>query len=235
MMKKLLFKILRISAVSLGIIFFIFLMMAFTSLPFWMRYHLGTVVPALHKSPDYIIMLGGGGIPEGKSLVRLFHTAEVAKKYSDAKIIVSLPGDTLDSTSSISLMKRELVIRGISGKRIQMECVGNNTRNEVLEIKKMIQDTSVSILIITSPEHLYRSVKCFHKIGFINVSGHAAFERTLETKLLVGSSLTGTNEAIPEIGDNIQIRYRFWNHLQYEVIVFREYVAISYYWLKGWI
>ncbi len=234
-MKRILLKILQIISISLGGIFFVLLVISFTSLPFWMRYHLGTAVPTLTKSPDFIIMLGGGGIPEGKNMVRLYHTAEMANEYPFAKIIVSLPGDTLDSTSSISLMKRELVIRGISKKRIQMECVGNNTRNEALGIKKMIPDTSVSILIITSPEHLYRSVKCFQKIGFANIGGYAAFERTLEAELLMGNETTGTGEAIPEIGDNIQLRYRFWNHLQFEVIVFREYVAITYYWLKGWI
>ena len=211
------------------------MVMAFTSLPFWMRYHLGTNVPVLNKKPDYIIMLGAGGIPEGKNLVRLFHTAEMAKKYPDAKIIVSLPGDTLDSNSSISLMKQELVIRGVEPDRVRMEAVGNNTHNEVLEIKKMIPDSTSCLLIVTSPEHLYRSVKCFQKEGFLNIGGHAAFERTLEIDLLMGNELKGIDEAIPEIGDNIQIRYRFWNHLQFEVIVFREYVAIAYYWLKGWI
>lgn len=234
-MKQRLLKILRILTIVLGSSFIVLLILAFTSLPFWMRYRLGTAVPSLTKAPDYIIMLGGGGIPEGKSMVRLYHTAELAKEFLDAKIFVSLPGDTLDTTSSISLMKRELVIRGVSGNRIQMECVGNNTRNEVLQIRKMIPDSCATLLIVTSPEHLYRSVKCFQKVGFFNVSGHAAFARTLEANLLIGNNLTGTDEAIPEIGDNIQIRYRFWNHLQYEVIVFREYVAITYYWLKGWI
>ncbi|MCD6366031.1 MAG: YdcF family protein [Bacteroidales bacterium] len=234
-MKKLLFKILRIFTVLLGAIFFVFLIIAFTSLPFWMRYHLGTNVPTLSGDPDYIIMLGGGGIPEGKSLVRLFYTAEMAKEYPDATVIVSLPGDTLDNNSSISLMKQELIIRGVKTDRIRMECVGNNTRNEVVAIKKMVPDSSYRLLIITSPEHLYRSVKCFQKVGFINIGGYAAFERTLEADLLMGNETIGTGEAIPEIGDNIQLRYRFWNHLQFEVIVFREYVAIAYYWLKGWI
>ncbi len=234
-MKQRLLKILRILTIVMGSIFLLLLILAFTSLPFWMRYRLGTDVPSLTKVPDYIIMLGAGGIPEGKNMVRLFHTAQLAKEFLDAKIIISLPGDTLDTTSSISLMKRELVIRGVSGNRIQMECVGNNTRNEVLQIQKMILDSTASLLIVTSPEHLYRSVKCFQKIGFVNVSGHAAFERTLEANLLIGNNLNGVDEAIPEIGDNIQIRYRFWKHLQYEVIVFREYVAIVYYKLKGWI
>jgi len=226
-------KILRGVLIFLGSVFLLLLIMAFTSLPFWMRYHLGVNVPVLKEDPDYIIMLGGGGIPEGKNMVRLYHTAEMAKRYPYSKIILSLPGDTTDTTSSIYLMKKELIIRGVSGGRVQMECLGNNTRNEVLQIKKMLNSVSKKLLIITSPEHLYRAVKCFRKVGYTNIGGHAAFEKTLENELLVGEN--GEPNAIPEIRDNIQLRYRFWNYLKYEVMVFREYLAITYYWLKGWI
>jgi len=200
-----------------------------------MRYHLGTDVPILNHSPDYIVMLGAGGMPEGRNMVRLYHTANISKKYPDAKIIISLPGDTLDSLSSIMLMKKELIMRGVNKNRILIENIGNNTRNEVLQIKKMIVDTAASLLIVTSPEHLYRSVKCFQKVGFSNIGGYAAFERSLDDELLIGDMKSGELEAIPEIDDSLILRYTFWNHLQYEVIVFREYAAITYYKLKGWI
>lgn len=234
-MKQRLLKILRILTIVSGSFFIVLLILAFTSLPFWMRYRLGTAVPQITNSPDYIVMLGAGGMPEGRNMVRLFHTATMAKQYPDAKIIISLPGDTTDSLSSIMLMKKELTIRGVEKNRILIENIGNNTRNEVLQIQKMILDTAASLLIVTSPEHLYRSVKCFQKVGFSNIAGHAAFERTLDDDLLIGDMQAGEQEAIPEIGDNLSLRYTFWNHLQYEVAVFREYIAIVYYKLKGWI
>ena len=45
----------------------------------------------------------------------------------------------------------------------------------------------------------------------------------------------GGNKAIPNIGNNIQLRYQFWNHLGYQIRVYREYLAIAFYKLKGWI
>jgi len=234
-MKQKLLKILQILTIVLGGFFLVLLILAFTSLPFWMRYHLGTNVPVINHPPDYIVMLGAGGMPDGRNMVRLYHTAFVSKKFPDAKVIISLPGDTLDSLSSIMLMKKELIIRGVNKNKILIENTGNNTRNEVLQIKKMIADTTASLLIVTSPEHLYRSVRCFQKVGFSNIGGHAAFEQSLDDELLIGDMQSGEPDAIPEIGDNLNLRYTFWNHLQYEVIVFREYVAITYYRLKGWI
>ena len=235
-MKAKILRIIKYFFFATGTFLIVCLILAFTSLPFWMRYHLGTAVPQIkNQKPDYIVMLGAGGIPEGKNMVRLYHTAKISKEFPKAHIIIALPGDTTDTLSSISLMKKELLIRNISKQRITSENIGNNTHNEVLSIKKIIGDTTKKILVVTSPEHLYRSVKCFQKAGFRNVFGHPAFERTLETDLLLGNTENGETEAIPEIGDNIQIRYRVWVYLQYEIMVFREYLAIAYYWIKGWI
>lgn len=233
--KDIFFKTSKILLITMGSLFLCMVVIAFTSLPFSMRYNLGTTVPKLIEKPEYIVMLGGGGIPEGSSMVRLYHTAVQAKLFPMAKVIVALPGDTSKTTSSIRLMKHELIIRGINGSRIQMENNGTNTHNEVLEITKIINDSTAKILVITSPEHLYRSVKCFQKAGFKYISGHAAFEKVLDVGLLIGNDKFETNKAIPELNDNITMRYRFWNYLQYEIIVFREYIAITYYKLKGWI
>mgnify|MGYP006090763245 FL=1 len=34
---------------------------------------------------------------------------------------------------------------------------------------------------------------------------------------------------------NLALRYNMWSYMQYEIIVLREYTAIAYYWMKGWI
>ncbi len=33
----------------------------------------------------------------------------------------------------------------------------------------------------------------------------------------------------------LAIRYNFWNYLKLEITVLREYMAITWYWLRGWI
>jgi uncharacterized SAM-binding protein YcdF (DUF218 family) len=235
-MKATVFRIIKYFLISAGILFTLFILLAFTSLPFWMCYHLATAgkQPEGSQKPAYIVMLGAGGMPEGENMVRLYHTAEVAKTYPVARVILSLPGDTTDSLSAVSLLKKELILHKIRGGRIILENRGNNTRNEVLNIRKMISDTAKSIMVVTSPEHVYRAVKCFRKAGFRHVFGHPAFEKTLPAGLLTGNREKGT-EAVPEIGDSIQIRYRVWAYLHCEITVLREYVAITYYRLKGWI
>ena len=91
------------------------------------------------------------------------------------------------------------------------------------------------ILVISSPEHLRRSVKCFRKLGFYHVNGLPAFEKAIEADLFfVDKKLGGRKIPGTDVGSNLQVRYQFWTHLRYEVIVMREYLAIFYYKLKGW-
>jgi len=92
-----------------------------------------------------------------------------------------------------------------------------------------------NILIVTSPEHMYRSVKAFIKVGLVNTGGEPAFEKAIESNLLFKDDDLGGNNAVPEIGGSMQIRYQFWNHMKYQIIVYREYFAIAYYKLKSWI
>lgn len=92
------------------------------------------------------------------------------------------------------------------------------------------------LLVISSPEHLKRSVLCFRKTGFKHVSGIAAFETAIESNLFFSEKKLGGRK-IPgtDVGTNLQVRYQFWTHLRYEVIVIREYSALAYYKMKGWI
>ncbi|MCB9361306.1 MAG: YdcF family protein [Flavobacteriales bacterium] len=208
--------------------------MSFTSIPFWMYYYLGQSETKLDTNPAYIVVMSGGGIPSESGLMRTYMTAEVAHKFTDAKIIVTMPGDYNDTLSSAFLMKKELMIRGIDGNRIIFENKGTNTRSQALEVNKLM-DNKLPTLIVTSPEHMYRSIKSFQKIGFSNISGQAAFAQPAEASFLFEDKELGGNNMILNIGNNTQIRYQFWNHLNYQLIVYREYCAITFYKLKGWI
>jgi len=227
-------KILKTTFISLGVVFFIMIILSFTSLPFWMYYHLGASKTSFKKSPDYIVVLGGGGIPSESGLMRTYKTSEVSKNYPDAKIIIALPGDTSDPTSSVNLMKHDIIARGVDSLKIILEPLGLNTRMQALQIMKLINIKS-KILIITSPEHMYRATRVFKTAGMKNTQGDPAFEYAIETALLYDDDRLGGNSYMIDIGDNTQLRYQFWNHLKYQIIVYREYCAIAYYKLKGWI
>ncbi|NQY12155.1 MAG: YdcF family protein [Flavobacteriales bacterium] len=199
-----------------------------------MYYDLSVSEYKLETEPQYIVIMSGNGIPSESGLMRTYYGAEIGKKYTNANIIVTMPGDTTDSTSACYLMKKELITRGINSNRISFENKGANTRSQALEVKKMIKGNP-SIIIITSPEHIYRSLETFHKIGMTNSTGNAAFEQPVEASFLFEDDELGGNTIVPNIGKNTQIRYQFWSHLKYQIIVYREYTAIAFYKLKGWI
>ncbi len=217
----------------LGVLFTLFVILSFTAAPFWMYYNLGNVTTGWSGKPDYIIVLGGGGIPSESGLMRTYRAYQEAVKFDSSKVIIALPGNIYDSLSSVNLMKYELVWRGIDSTRIILEPEGTNTRMQAINIKKITGYSSV--YIITSPEHTKRAVKTFAKVGYTKIYGSAAFEKALESELEFKSSDVGGNKAIPNVGENLNLRYQFWNHMKYQIIVCREYIALAYYKLKGWI
>lgn len=178
--------------------------------------------------------MSGNGIPSESGLMRTYFASEIAKKHPSTKIIITMPGDTTDTASACYLMKKELIIRGVENNRISFENVGTNTRSQAQEVKKLVKGNP-SIIIVSSPEHIYRSLKTFHKIGLTNITGEAAFEKPVEASFLFQDDELGGNNIVPNIGNNTQIRYQFWSHLKYQIIVYREYTAIAFYKLKGWI
>jgi hypothetical protein len=81
-----------------------------------------------------------------------------------------------------------------------------------------------------------RAILAFRKAGFQAVAGLPAFDNVHDFDLLFDDKeLGGRNKFVPEIGGNLQVRYQFWKHLEYEIIVAREMIALGYYRLKGWI
>ena len=100
-------KIFRIIIFFFGAIFLIAILLAFTSLPFHIWYSHGLVKAGIHRPPDYIVILGGGGMPSESGLMRTWYGAKAANYFPKAKVIIALPGNSQDSLSSINLMKKE--------------------------------------------------------------------------------------------------------------------------------
>jgi uncharacterized SAM-binding protein YcdF (DUF218 family) len=266
-------RILKYILFSFGCLFLILFIFCLTTVPFWTWYNLSTKQAGIHRYPEVIVVLGGGGMPSESGLMRTWYAARIGNHFCRSKIIIALPGDTADNLSSVYQMKEELILRGISGNRISFEASGTNTRAQALNIFKRIsnidqrvlnleshrvtesqshkvtalqldtinrnsssiQHPASSILIITSPEHLYRAVRAFRKAGFLLVDGAPAFETAIESELSFNDSLLGGKRWLPPIGKNITARYQFWTQLHYEQLIFREWIAIVYYKLNGWI
>jgi uncharacterized SAM-binding protein YcdF (DUF218 family) len=221
-----------------GIVFLIALILSFTTWPFWGYYWLGTSQSTINGKPEYIVMLGGGGMPSESNLIRAFFVFRAATEAPESQIVISIPGNAADSNSTARLVAAELVSKGIESKRILYEQLGTNTRSQALNLQQFNSEklANKSILIVTSPEHMRRAVLVFKKAGFTHLSALPAFENALEGNLIFKDEELGGNKLpIPDIGSHTSVRYQFWNHLKYEILIAREMAALGYYKLRGWI
>jgi uncharacterized SAM-binding protein YcdF (DUF218 family) len=228
-------RLLRKLFVTIGIFFSICIILAFTEQPYWAYHWLGTSKSVMRWKPESIVLLGGGGMPSQSNLMRSWYTEKAAKSFPDATVIIAIPGELSDSMSTPQLMKKELVFRGIDPGRIRFEPKGTNTRAQALNSQGLIK-MQVPLLLVTSPEHMRRSILCFQKAGFEKVNALPAFENALEADLSFDDDNLGGNKVlVPDVGKSISMRYQIWNHLKYEILVAREITALTYYRLRGWI
>jgi uncharacterized SAM-binding protein YcdF (DUF218 family) len=228
-------RIVRKILVLIGSFFSICLLLALTEQPFWGYHWLGTSKSEIKWEPEYIVLLGGGGMPSQSNLMRSWYTEKAAKSFPDAKVLITIPGDITDSLSTPQLVKKELEMRGIHSDKIIFENDATNTRSQALNCRNHIK-MQTPILLVSSPEHMRRAVLSFKKAGFEKINGLPAFENALEADLTFSDDeLGGRKTAVPDVGNNINARYQLWNHLKYEILITRELAALAYYRLRGWI
>jgi uncharacterized SAM-binding protein YcdF (DUF218 family) len=190
-----------------------------------------------HKSgykfyPDEIIFLGGSGMPSESNLIRLYYVSELSKKFPQAKILVVHPEDL----EVIEDMKQELIVRGIDSSKIQTEMTGTNTHSQALSVASNYPHLlKQHVLLVTSTESMLRTVKAFRKAGFESVGGQSAYEVPMFIDLGYDFKKSGGKIYVPDVSKNVTLRYNFWNYLKLEVTCLREFVALAYYWMNGWI
>lgn len=232
---KIILSIIKWTLLCCGAMFLIMGILAFTPVPFYMHRNLGENVVSEKDSvskffPDYIVMFGGAGMPSKSNLLRLFYTAEYAKRYKKPVILVH-PKDSVCQVE----MTRFLVNYGISKKRIYYMTGGGNTRSQVISLADTFPHLkNSSLLIVTSPEHLSRTLKCMEKCKFKHIRGAASFEETVDFDTRLTREKLQGNTFVPTV-NNLNLRYTYWNYLELEIICLREYFAIAYYWIKDWI
>ncbi len=221
----------RILITALGIIMLLTFVLSFTDIPFLQYYWLGTHNSDLNKRPDYIVILGGSGMPSPDGLIKSYVAAGAWKQTQKSKIIVAIPQDTTNVFGSPEIqIKRELVMRGVDSTVIMFEPYGCNTIMQASNIASFFTEDgldSLSIRLITTPEHMFRSVLVFKNVGFKYVGGSPVFETDLKEKNLLKKGALETG--------GLDLRYNVWSYMQYEIKVVREYIALAYYKIRGWI
>lgn len=213
----------------LGGFFLLLIVLSLTSIPYSAYRSLSLYKQQFTGNPDAIIMMGGSGIPSPNDLMRLYYTTLAAVEYPEAKIVIAIPYHGPDSLDRRNVLVQKMELDGIDRERIVWASQGFNTRSQVVEISNIIPVSS-KIMVVSSPDHMYRSVRSFEKVGFGEVGSLPAFENPPDEKELLSKRETDITEM-----QNLNLRYNMWSYLQYEILVLREYTAIAYYWLHGWI
>lgn len=226
-----LLRILKWLLYTSGTLGLIFLVLSFTDLPYYAYHWLGTSNAKLQQKPDLIVMLGGNGMPSPDGLIRSYYTAQAALENKNAQVIVALPYCENDSLRELNLARKELMMRGVDSARIAFEPLGFNTHSQAKNIAERFADKSkMTVLLVTSPEHMYRSVRTFLKAGFAKAGGMPTFEKPVDEEMVKDKdSAPGARVK------NLSLRYNMWSYMNYELLALREYCAITYYKLKGWI
>ncbi|MBK9148840.1 MAG: YdcF family protein [Flavobacteriales bacterium] len=226
-------RILRRLLVIAGAFLLLMIALAFTRMPFDAHRWLGTAAGECRGETGLIVVLGGSGMPSAPELLRLHRTAELAHAWPDAALAIVHPGDP----QAIEAMRDELILRGVDGTRILLINEGDNTRAQALAVgaRGLPNVKAISTAIVTAPENMYRSVLTFRKAGFINACGAPAWEHAMFHEFNYDHGAVGGKAWAPDLSDQPALRYTFWNYLKLEVTCMREYMAIAYYWLNGWI
>jgi uncharacterized SAM-binding protein YcdF (DUF218 family) len=171
-------------------------------------------------------------MPSESNLMRLYYVSRLADQFPSAKIIIAHPIDTV----VISLMRDELLINDVDSSRIIIEKEGTNTREQALQLASLENGISEKgMLLVTSPENMYRTIRTFRKAGFVKVGGQSAFENAMFVDLSYNHKRIGGKKYIPDVSGNMSLRYTFWNYFKLEITCIREFTAIVYYKLNGWI
>ena len=210
----------------------VMLVLAFTRIPFDAHRWLGTAGGLCSGSPDAVIVLGGSGMPSGPELMRCDLAADLAHSYAGVQVVMLLPQDT----GLAAAMQQELVTKGVAPEKITAVLNGRNTREQALILVADSGDwLHRSITLVTAPENMYRSLLTFRKAGFTHVCGSPAFDHALFDDLRYAHGRIGGKAYVPDVSSNMDLRYDFWNRLKLEITCMREYTALAYYKLNGWI
>jgi len=241
---RILFRVIRIALISVGLFALFFIAIQFTPLP-WRAYKgLWDVPSSSTKPPTHILVMGGSGIPGESGLMRTFYAAQAAREHPNADLFIAMPLGAADSPAS-QAYRDEIQLRGISAERVHILEGGRNTREQALRLAELLakETHATCVLIVTSPEHTRRTAAAIRKTCDVPLRAFPAFPISLEDPLPWSATELDTPEptsttaliAVPDIGSSMRLRYTLWANLRYTHEAFREYAALFYYRLRGWI
>lgn len=250
-MKPLLHISVRVARFALGLWGFLALVFAaaqFSPWP-WRAYkHLSEIPAASLEPPTHVLVMGGSGIPGESGLMRTFFAAQAARQHPDALVLVAMPLDADQSVCSRAYID-EIRRRGVAPERIRILAGGRNTREQALRLAEDLAGRTPppEVLIVSDPEHVRRTAAAIRKACAqnhleIRLAALPAFSVSLEDplpwnaqELDAQTPSNGIRNVVPDVGASMVLRYNFWGNLNYTLDALREYAAMLYYRLRGWL
>ena len=242
------FRFLRAGLLLLGLLLLLFVAAQFTPWPWRAYQNLSQVPEGVRAPPPHVLVMGGSGIPGESGLSRTYFGAQAALRNPQADVLVALPLGTNESFASRAYCD-ELRLRGVPAERIRILAGGRNTREQALRLAELLsaRATPGHVLIVTDPYHVRRTAACIRKAVAdrkqdVRLDGLPVFALSIEDPLeLIARDLDSCDPApaarpaVPNLGFSLRFRYDFWSNLGYSFSVLREYSALLYYRLRGWL
>lgn len=179
---------------------------------------------------DTIVVLSGGGnsygapglqiqTPSSATAMRTLEAIRVYRLLGEPLVILSGgigdPQVTLAPESDV--MQREMLRAGVPVARLVMETRSQNTRDEAVEVARMLAERGIGrFVLVTSAQHMRRALATFRAVGLDPVPAATAAPDDDQTharwQLLPSSSALRASQS-----------------------AMREVLATAYYWWRGWL
>jgi uncharacterized SAM-binding protein YcdF (DUF218 family) len=177
-----------------------------------------------------IVILGGGiinlhskgetiSIVVSETAMRAMEGARLYQMLNDPMIIVSggenpfMGGGTPES----ELIADLLMDMGVPKGRIILESISQSTREQAQQLSPLLRRYEIDrFILVTSPLHMHRSLAVFRANGMKPIPGPSA----LPTDIFLDSN---------------QVILPSWVALDASQAAMREFMALAYYWVRGWL
>lgn len=177
-----------------------------------------------------IVVLGGGSVthraPGGElqllsrsSALRAIETIRLYRWMDEPWVIASGGGQETGRSGSAEsqAMRQALIMLGVPAERVLVEGVSRNTRDQALKVEPMLVALGVErFVLVTSPTHMPRALGAFRAVGLEPIPAVSA--QHSETVPMPSFALQPDLEA-----------------LDASKVAVREFIALAYYWLRGWL
>lgn len=220
----------RRAVATLGVLWFA---MLFFSIPFVGRLVMGTLewsYPPLEKPSrvDAILVMGGGVAPPdayrakpqvtSSSYARCMHAAGLYQAFHCPLILCGGATEVGTDATEAKVMADALVVLGVDRRDLILEESSLSTRENAQQVVPAIRQRGFqNVLLVTHARHMRRTDLCFRKLGLAAIPSPCS---------AVSARLWGPADEtwVPGL-----------EGLGATTWAIREWVALAYYWCRGWI